>query len=64
MRTGSRDTAYKSVKKFFNDYKPKMGALEDNNGVINYEAKHREHMEGVSRVATCGAKTYWTRNRT
>jgi len=37
MRNGSRDTAYKSVKNFFNDYKPKRGAIEDNNGVIIYE---------------------------
>ncbi|KAF0772941.1 craniofacial development protein 2-like [Aphis craccivora] len=37
MRNGSGDAAYKSVKNFFNDYKPKRGAIEDNNGVIIYE---------------------------
>ncbi|VVC30385.1 Endonuclease/exonuclease/phosphatase,Reverse transcriptase domain [Cinara cedri] len=37
MRNGSRDAAYKSVKNFFNDYKPNRGAIEDNNGVIIYE---------------------------
>ncbi|KAF0686720.1 craniofacial development protein 2-like, partial [Aphis craccivora] len=37
MRNGSRDAAYKSVKNFFNDYKPKRWAIEDNNGVIIYE---------------------------
>ncbi|KAL4084163.1 hypothetical protein QTP88_027996 [Uroleucon formosanum] len=37
MRNGSRDAAYKSIKNFFNDYKPNRGAIEDNNGVIIYE---------------------------
>lgn len=34
MRTGNRDAAYKSVKNFSNDYKPRRGAIEDNNRVI------------------------------
>lgn len=44
MRTGNRDAMYKSVKKFFNNYKPKRGAIEDNNGVIIYENKHGGHI--------------------
>jgi hypothetical protein len=37
MRNGNRDAAYKSVKNFFNDYKPNRGEIEDNNGIIIYE---------------------------
>jgi len=37
MRNGSRDSAYKSVKNFFNDYKTNRGTIEDKNGVIIYE---------------------------
>lgn len=51
MRTGSMDAAYKSVTKFFADYKSKKGSIEDNNGIIIYEDKQREHMEGLSRSA-------------
>lgn len=35
-------SVYKSVKHFFNNYKLKRWAIEDNNGVIIYEDKHRE----------------------
>lgn len=63
MRTDSGDAAYKS--NFFIDYKPKRGALEDNNGVIIYEDKHKGSiMERKSRTVICGVRTHWTRNRT
>lgn len=41
MRTGSRDAEYKSVKFFFNDYKPKRCKIVDYNRLIIYEDKHR-----------------------
>lgn len=37
MKMDSRDITYKSVK----NYKPKIGATEDNNEAIIYENKHR-----------------------
>lgn len=40
MRTGSRNIVYKSFNNFFNDYKPKRGAIEDTR-VIIYEDKHK-----------------------
>jgi len=39
--TDNRDAAYKSIKKFFNDYKQKRGSIDDYNGVIIYKDKHR-----------------------
>lgn len=32
MKTGRREEAYKMVKKFFGQYKPRAGGIEDNNG--------------------------------
>lgn len=51
MRIFSRYAVYKLVKKFFNDYKPHRGSIEDNNGIIIYVDKHRGNMERVFRVA-------------
>jgi len=48
MRTGSRNASYKSDKKFLSDFKAKMGIMEDSNGIIIYEDKHKkEHMEDI-----------------
>lgn len=41
MRTGGRNAAHKSVKTFFKNYKLNRGSIEDNNGVIIYDYKHR-----------------------
>jgi len=31
IKTGSRDEAYKMVKKFFGQYKPRAGGIKDSN---------------------------------
>lgn len=37
MKTGRREEAYKMVKKFFGQYKPRAGGIEDNNGKMLWE---------------------------
>ncbi|KAE9522192.1 hypothetical protein AGLY_017452 [Aphis glycines] len=39
MKTGRREEAYKMVKKFFGQYKPRAGGIEDNNGKMLWEQK-------------------------
>jgi len=37
MKTGRREEAYKMMKKFFGQYKPRVGGIEDNNGKMLWE---------------------------
>jgi hypothetical protein len=37
--TGSREEAFKMLKKFFGQYKPRAGGVEDDNGEILCEQK-------------------------
>ena len=37
MKKGSKDAAYKSVKKCFSGHKSKSEGIEDNSGTILYE---------------------------
>jgi len=39
MKTARKEEAYKTVKKFFGQYKPRAGGIEDNNGKILWEQK-------------------------
>jgi hypothetical protein len=39
MKTGRREEAYKMMKKFFGQYKPRAGGIEDNNGKMLWEQK-------------------------
>lgn len=39
MKSGSREEAYKMVKKFFGQYKTRAGGVEDNNVEMLYEQR-------------------------
>jgi len=40
MKTGRREDAYKMVKKFFEQYKPRAGGIEDNNGKMLWKQEY------------------------
>lgn len=40
MKTGRKEAAYKTVKKFFGTHNPKSGAIEDREGTVIYEQEH------------------------
>lgn len=40
MKTGRREAAHKTVKKFFGTHNPKSGAIKDREGTIIYEQEH------------------------